>query len=313
MSARFNPFGADGRLGARWICFSFCVLLFLPCVFFVPQARGVEITDDLGREISLGRPAARIIPLYGAFAEMLFSIGAGGQVIARTQADAYPPELVRLPSVGTHMRPNIELILGLKPDLVIQSASRREETPEISKLIESGVPVAVFAPKTFPDIFTVIEKLGVVTGRSDRAAAFSSALRQRLDAVRGKLDGAGSPRRVFFEIRAAPLTGAGQGSIVQEILQAAGAENILKNEKAIVSYSLEALLFENPDFYIVQEGPMNKSPVDPRKRTHFDRLKSAREGNILFVDEFVFSRPGPRSVDAVESLAAALYPERFHK
>ncbi|MFZ2447156.1 MAG: ABC transporter substrate-binding protein [Syntrophobacteraceae bacterium] len=275
------------------------------------HARGVETTDDLGQKISLAQPARRIIPLYGAFAEMLFSIGAGDRVIARTQADKFPPELASLPSVGTHMRPNVEMILGLKPDLVVMSASRREETPEISRVLDSGIPVAVFSPRTFEEIFSVTARLGILSGTSSEASAFTDMLRKRLDAVRDKLAGSEGRRRVFFEIRAEPLTGAGRGSIVQAIITASGGENVLKNEKAIVSYSLEALLFEDPDFYIVQEGPMNKSPMAPGKRSHFDRLKCVREGRIIIADELLFSRPGPRCVEAVERLAAALYPERF--
>ena len=93
-----------------------------------------------GSEITLEQPAKRIIPLYGAFSEILFATGAGEQVIARTQADNFPPELIALPSEGTHMRPNFELIMGLKPDLVIQSATRTEEDPEISRLTDLGIP-----------------------------------------------------------------------------------------------------------------------------------------------------------------------------
>ncbi len=282
---------------------------------FTPESRGAEIVDDLGQRICLPKPAERIIPLYGAFAETLFSIGAGDRVVARTQADTYPADLVKLPSVGTHMRPNVEMILGLKPDLVIQSASRREETPEISRLADSGIRVAVFAPKTFVEIFSVIERLGVLTGRAAEASAFAESLARRLDAVAGSIAGIdpGARARVFFEIRAEPLTGAGRGSIVHEILTAAGAGNAVKNDKAIVQYSLEALLVENPDYYIVQEGPMNKSPVPPVKRPHYDRLKCVRDGRIMLADEFIFSRPGPRCVDAVEKLAATLYPERFSR
>ncbi len=290
-----------------------CAVLVCLLQCWAAPAGGAEIVDDLGQKIVLAQPAKRIIPLYGAFAEMLFSIGAGQQVIARTQADKFPPELVRLPSIGTHMKPNIEMIIGLKPDLVIQSASRREETPEISRLIDSGIPVAVFSPKNFREIFSVIDRLGTLTGHADEASVFAGTLQRRLDEVRAKVSNVEPRQRVFFEVRAEPLTGAGRGSIVQQILEAAGAENVLKNEKAMVQYNLEALLLENPDYYVVQEGPMNKSPREPAKRTHFDRLKCVREGKVLLADEFLFSRPGPRCVDAVERLAAALYPERFKK
>jgi len=136
-------------------------------------------------------------------------------------------------------------------------------------------------------------------------------LKERLAKVKGRLSGFERRVRVFFEVRAEPLTGAGNGSIVEGILQASGAENALQNEKALVQYNFESLLLADPDVYIVQRGPMNRNPMDPRKRAHFDRLRSVRDGKILFVDELLFSRPGPRCVDAVEQLASQLYPERF--
>jgi iron complex transport system substrate-binding protein len=134
-----------------------------------------------------------------------------------------------------------------------------------------------------------------------------------LDQGRGRLAGIERRPRVFFEIRAEPLTGAGRGSIVQEIIRAAGGENVLDGDRAIVQYNTEALLFENPDYYVVQQGPMNKSPIPPSERAHFDRLRCVREGKVLIADEFIYSRPGPRCVDAVEQLAAALYPDIFRK
>lgn len=300
-----------------------CVLL--SCLFaFAPGLRlghcdnpgpgdTVRIMDDLGQTVSLAKPASRIIPLYGAFAEMLFAVGAGRCVIARTQADKYPNELAELPSIGTHMRPDVELIIGLKPDLLIVSAGRKNEMAGLSKIAERGIPVAVFEPKVFEDIFSVIDRLGILCGHQAEAASSVATLQGRLNAVREKTGGIEGRKRVFFEIRAEPLTGAGSGSIVNDVIASAGGENVLKNEKGIVQYNLETLLFQNPDFYVVQEGPMNKSPSSPGTRAHFDRLKCVREGRVMFADELIFSRPGPRSVEAVERLAAALYPERFQK
>jgi len=291
---------------SRWVLAFLLVASILP-----PRAGAVQITDDLGTTVTLSRPAGRIISLYGAFAEMLYAVGAGSRLTARTQADAYPPEILKLPSVGTHMKPNFEMIIGFKPDLVIQSASRREEMPDMERLSGAGIPVAVFAPKSFEDIFSTMERLGVLTGCESEAGAAAARMKQRLARVQAKLAGVEKRRRVFFEVRAEPLTGAGRGSIVQQILAAAGAENVLRSEKAIVQYSLEALLLDDPDVYVMQRGPMNRNPAELAARAHFDRLRCAKEGKIVPVDEFIFSRPGPRCVEAVEQLAAALYPTIF--
>jgi iron complex transport system substrate-binding protein len=272
-------------------------------------AQPVAVTDDWGQTIHLPRPADRIIPLYGAFSEILFAIGAGGRVVARTEADRDPPAIEELPSVGTHMRPNVETILGMKPQLVLQSASRRAALPEIHKLIEAGVPVAVFAPQTFPEIFATIQRLGTLSGSQEAAGMLVARLRERLQVVRNRVGQSGQRPRVFFEVRAEPLTAAGRGGIVEQILEAAGAENIVRGDKAMVQYSIEALLLEDPDVYILQTGPMNRSPMDPRERIHFKRLRAVRSQRVLRVDEHLYSRPGPRAVDAVEELARALHEQ----
>jgi iron complex transport system substrate-binding protein len=276
-----------------------------------PSSWALQVIDDAGQSIELRQPARRVIPLYGAFAEMLYAVGAGSQVVARTQADRIPAEIEQLPSVGTHMRPNVELVIGLKPDLVVQSASRREATPELDRLREAGIPVAVFSPASLEEVFSTMLRLGSLTGHAESAEKAVLQLRERLEGIRSRVISLEKPLSVFYEIRAEPLTTAGAGSIVHRIIEAAGARNAVPNKKGIVQYNFEALLLAEPDVYVVQKGPMNRNPLEPGKRPHFDRLRSVREGRVVFVDELMFSRPGPRSVDAVEELARAIYPELF--
>jgi iron complex transport system substrate-binding protein len=291
--------------------FSVLVLAVLAIPWAAPESNALGIVDDLDRTIEIVQPARRVIPLYGAFAEMLYAVGAGPQLVARTQADRHPAEIEQLPSVGTHMKPNVELIIGLKPDLVIQSASRHDAMPELDRLREASIPVAVFSPMSLDEIFSTMARLGVLTGHESSAERAVALLRERLQRVRTRVSGVEKPSKVFYEVRSEPLTAAGQGSIVQKIIEAAGAQNVVSNEKGIVQFNFEALLVADPDIYIVQKGPMNRNPAEPAKRPHFDQLRSVREGKVIYVDELMVSRPGPRSVDAVEELARAIYPERF--
>jgi len=294
-------------LGILFLCPGF-LLFSYASVLRVHGAEVLRVTDDSGQTVELPHPARRVIPLYGAFAEMLYAIGAGDSVAARTQADRFPPDLLRLPSVGTHMKPNVEMILGLKPDLVIQSSSRREAIPEIRRIQAAGIPMVVFDPKNFQQIFSTMIKMGVLTGKEGSAREAVEQLEGRLKKAGIRLEGSTRELRMFYEVRGEPLTAAGQGSIIQEILVAAGAKNVVSSPKALVQYSVEALLVDDPDVYIVQRGPMNRNPAPPDRRQHFSRLRCVREGRVLFVDEFIFSRPGPRCVDAVEQLAEKLRP-----
>lgn len=287
--------------------------LILPILLALTGASqaAVSVTDDWGQTIRLEQPASRVIPLYGAFTEMLYAIGAGGRVIARTQADAHPDAVRSLPAVGTHMRPNVEMILGLRPDLVIQSVSRRTATPEMERLQEVGIPVAIFAPKDFQGVFHTMERLGILTGHEREAREAVRGLSRRLEAIRHTTSEAAQRPRVVFEVRSRPLTVAGTGSMAHQILEAAGARNAVDHPGAVVVFSQEALLALDPDVYIVQEGPMNRNPEPLSQRPHFQRLRAVQTGRVLVVDEHLFSRPGPRCVDAVEMLARTLHPDLF--
>jgi iron complex transport system substrate-binding protein len=130
-------------------------LLFLPKM----APAEVRVTDDLGQVISLEEPARRIISLYGAYSEILFAMGLEDRLVARTRADLFPPAILSKPSVGTHLRPNMELVLGLQPDLIIQASGRKYGHEVIRQIAEKGLIVASFQPTTFEELFSVIQRL----------------------------------------------------------------------------------------------------------------------------------------------------------
>jgi iron complex transport system substrate-binding protein len=286
---------------------SMMVLLIPPSM-----AAAIEIVDDLGRKVSLGNPAKRIIALYGAYNEILFAMGLEDRIIARTKADQYPPSIVSMESIGTHMRPNVELVVSLKPDIVLQGGGRKDGLAQVGQLMDHGITVAVFNPTDFSGIFSSIRRIGILTGEESKADDLVSSLENRLGEVRNRLNifNKYSPT-IFFEVRYPNLLTVGEESLVNEIIELAGGRNCIKVNKKLVRTSLENVIASNPDFYVVQTGPMNRDPQPPAERENFGSLKCVRQGKVVFVDEQVFSRPGPRSVDAVETLSRFLHPEAF--
>ncbi len=148
----------------------------------------LQICDDTGQAVVLSKPAQRIIALYGAYNEILAEMGLLDRLVGRTKADTQPPEIMAKPSIGTHMRPNVEMILGLKPDLIIQDAGAQDAMPGLDQLRQQGVPVAVFHPDTFNSLFAVIQRLGVLTGEPGRAEALTKKLQDKLAAVAARLE-----------------------------------------------------------------------------------------------------------------------------
>ena len=271
------------------------------------QAAPIEVVDDTGVTLTLDKPAERIIALYGAYNELLLALDARDLLVARTVADAHLPELAGLPAIGTHMRPNAELIVAQKPDLVLQLAGRREALLQTEALRKLGINVLTFEMDSFDKMFDVLEKLGRLTGREQKAAGLIRDWRARLETLRARHAGE-KPVRVFYEVRYPNLLAAGQGSIVNEIIAVAGGENVVADDKKLVRFNEEALILADPDAYLIQKGPMNPDPQPLSERAHYRDLRAVRTGRVLVVDEDRFARPGPRAVEAAEELERWLHP-----
>ncbi len=266
----------------------------------------LQIKDDLGQTVSLAAAPRRIVSLYGGLSETLMALGLGPRVVARTQGDDC---LQEIPTVGTHLQPNVEMILALRPDLVVQGGVPKG-LPALRRLEAQGIAVAMFAPRNFADLFSTIKRLGVLTGRDQAGADLVSDMEAKLAAVARRVAGR-KPVRVFFEVRYLNLLAAGQGSLVNDIITRAGGVNILKSPQKLTAYNLEALIQEDPEVYIIQQGPMNRSPDDIYTRPYFQELQAVRQRRVLVVEESLFSRPGPRSTAAVEQLARFLHPDAY--
>ncbi|MBI5442837.1 MAG: ABC transporter substrate-binding protein [Deltaproteobacteria bacterium] len=285
-------------------CLALTFLLLAPAV----NARAGCIVDDTGTRVCLDRAPRRAVSLYGAFTELLAALGGAESLVARTQNDDTVPEVAKLPSVGTGLRPNVELLLALKPDVVV-SRSSKAAAEALGALRARGLQVAAFDPTGLDELYGTIDRLGVLWGRPGEAKALTERIRAGMARVEKKTAGVPRRLRVVYEVRAEPLTVAGSGGLVDELLGAAGAENAVKIPKKLVQLDPEALLKLDPDAYVLQVGPMNPKPLPPAERPHLQTLRAVREGRILSVEEELFARPGPHVADAAERLSRALYPD----
>ncbi len=287
---------------------SFCLASVAPCLaapdkLSAEKESTVEVTDDSGYKLALKAPAKRIIALYGAYNEILLALGCAESIVARTVADEHI--LANLPAIGTHMRPNAELVAMHKPDLVLQMSGRKEAQLQTEALRKLGIPVLSFEINSFAQLFRVLKILGVLTGREAEAAALAKNWQQRLAALRTRPESE-KKARIFYEVRYPNLLSAGTGGIVNEIIAAAGGENVLTEAKKILRCNEETVYQLDPDVYIFQKGSMNPMPEPLEARAHFKDLRAVRLGNVLEVREDLFSRPGPGSIKAAEDLAAWL-------
>lgn len=232
--------------------------------------------------------AQRVVVLAPAAVDILEKLEAGEQIVGVTRSVEEFPHALR---VGSHIRPNLEMIRSLEPDLLILSSHRF-----FSEAMAESVGAEVFhyQPETLEQILHQTMELATLLEKQKIGERLIDEQRKKLKQV---IPLEKSPS-VVFEVTAMPLMLAGKKSIVRDIIEMAGGKLLTTDERKLVRYNVEAILAQQPDVYIYQVGPMNRNPVPPQERGTLQRLNAA----YLQVDELQYSRANTRSFDNVLEL-----------
>ncbi len=273
-------------------------------------------TDGLGRQVTLPGPAQRIVSLAPSNTEILFAIGAGAQMVGRDSFSDYPAEAKNVADIGGGLTTlNAEVILAKQPDLVLAAPITAPE--QVADLAKAGLTVYVLPnPKTFDDLYTNLETVGRLTGHESEAAHLVTSLKARVDAVTTKLAGVTTQPMVYYELDAtdpsAPYT-SGPGTFVDLIIHDAGGVNFGADLKGdYVQVSIEQLLARQPDLILLGDSLYGGVTADAVKaRAGWTALTAVQQGKIYTFDDNMVSRPGPRLVDGLETMAKLLHPDLF--
>jgi len=178
----------------------------------------------------------------------------------------------------------------------------------VTKLEELGATVVVIDPQTLDAVYTDLERMGTVTGRADAATTLVTDMKAKVDEVKKAVAGK-SPVTAFVEIGQNPLYTVGTGTLIDELVVLAGGTNVV-TEPGYVAYSAEQLISADPQVYMATKGSMS-DPAQLAQRAGFDKLAAVKNGRVVILDDNLVSRPGPRVVEGLESIAAALHPDAF--
>src|ERR1700694_4151350 len=126
----------------------------------------MTIYDILGHEFDFSSPPRRVVSLVPSMTESLFDLGVGEAVVGITDWCIFPPGLT-LPRVGGTKNPHVEAIRALAPDLVYVNVE--ENLRRHADAIAEFAPVFATEPKSVDDVASLIDTLGAIHGRRDRA------------------------------------------------------------------------------------------------------------------------------------------------
>ncbi len=272
-----------------------------------PPEFPVTITDDEGAALALAAEPQRIISLTPAATEILFAIGAGDRVVAKVEDIApYPPEADGLPVVATYQGVDIEQIVALRADLVIAGGLGFTPPAAVAQLRSLEIPVIVLYAESIEEALAGIETIGRASGELENAKRLVASMRSEIDRLAGLTQNLEHPK-TFYEIDAtSDIYTVPAGSLYEELLTLAGADPITTDSSYQIS--LEELIVANPTVILLGDGGYT-TPEDVRNRPNWSGIQAVEDGTIIPVDDTLITRPGPRLVDGLRALIAALHPE----
>ncbi|MFZ9629866.1 MAG: ABC transporter substrate-binding protein [Ilumatobacteraceae bacterium] len=267
------------------------------------SAAGTTTSPDT-TGVDAAAPTA-IVSLAPALTEMLFAIGAGPQVIAVDEYSNYPAEALEKPHDISGFEPNIEAIAALEPDLVVAS----DDTAR-AQLEALGITVWVGpAASTFDDVYTQIEQLGAATGHVAEAAELVGQMQADIDAAVASVTLPPEGLTYYHELDPT-LYSLTSNTFAGQVYALFGLTNIADGAQEGNDYpqlNPEYIVQANPDLiFLADTKCCSESPETLAAREGWDGLTAVTSGNVFALDDDIASRWGPRIVDFVKAVAAAL-------
>ena len=201
----------------------------------------------------------------------------------------------------------------LQPDLVLSQdlcavcAVPSGHVNEALAVLGCQAEVLSLDPSSMADVLDCIRRVGAATGTVDRADEVVSGLRRRLDAVADAVVDLDRPRTFALEWSDPPFNG---GHWVPGMIETAGGDPVLGSPGApSVRVGWDQIARARPEAVAFMPCGYDVARAAAEGERLLERPELSEVGRVFAVDaNAYFSRPGPRLVDGVEILAAALHP-----
>jgi iron complex transport system substrate-binding protein len=246
--------------------------------------------------------AGRIVALMPSFADDLYVIGAGDQLVG---VSAYTdlPRAKSLPRVADASSVDAEAIVALRPSAVIGIPAQARF---IEPLRRAHIPIFLLADDSYGGIFANLRTIGDLTGHQKDADAEIARLQRETSALERRTRGFARRPTVFVVLGSGPIWTAGSASYITKLIELAGGRNAAADLRAAYGeYSAEALLRDQPDLLVTDPATHLDALAD---REPWRSLRAVRLHRVYAIDPDVLERPGPNFNEGVRRLLERIAP-----
>ena len=280
----------------------------------------------------------RIVSLVPHATELLFALGLGDDVVGVTHECDYPPDVLALPHLTRDELPpgldsaqidaavrertergdaiyglDEQLLRELEPDLIVTQelcpvcAVSYDEVQAIAKRLPVCPQVIALDPRTFGETMVDVRTVAQATGALGPALDLIARQRARVDAVQEAV--MDEPLVTVAALEwLDPVFVAGHWT--PQLIEMAGGTDVLglPGEPSLQA-TWEMVAAAEPDVVVVMPCGYDAARSLEEAEVYADQLRSLGARRVVAIDaSATFSRPGPRLVDGLETLAHILHP-----
>ncbi|MCR4941447.1 MAG: helical backbone metal receptor [Campylobacter sp.] len=242
----------------------------------------------------------KLVILDPAVVEIVYKLGAQDQILAISNmkfSKIWPEEeTVKLKSVGTYTKPNLEQIVELKPDLVITSHHSANVNEDIKKFKLNSLSLKA---ESLDDIYTNIAKVGELTDKNEKAKELINHIKSKVASLKNS-EFQGKKIAILFSNN--PMMAFSAKSLPGDIFTKLGFKNIADNlEGQSPIISTEFILEQNPDFIISLSG-MGTDDSILAQNPVLKATTASKNGKVFAIPSSLLLRGTPRIDEGIDKI-----------
>ncbi len=284
----------------------------------------VQVTDDLGRTVTVPRNASRVVVLGPSIMDIMYRLGLRSQVVGvdcYAAADGglsedYSPDQIALWGLSSSMCVQVgptfapSMLAALAPQLVLASTIVSVAiVTEISSNL--GVPVVMLQPPTLSGILVDDSLVGTIFDAGAAANALNARLSTELYNATNATANAVALPTVFvtYSVDASGYWSFGPGTFGTSLIELAGGASI--SASAPTPYpelSPSEILADNPQWILYGTGyGLNESSYAAGPQ--WSSFSAVQHGNVTGIDSNWLTEPDPTMIlEGLPAIQAVLFP-----
>ncbi len=237
----------------------------------------------------------RIVTLAPALGEIVCSLGESKKIVGVSSYSEENNCIKDAVKVGTIFSLNYEILLSLRPDLILTYA---EDVKTERLLKELNVKVVKFKHTTVNDILDSILKIGLLLDKKGKAEKIVKDIQSKLTSLSNKIK---KRKKVLVIIsRQRPLFKniyiLGKGDFLSELLSLTGGDNVYNGSVQYPKVSGEFIIRSNPEIIMelipdLKERGLKKAEILKEWKNFY---KGKFYKKVAIMDEKHIVIPGPR-------------------